>query len=460
MNDEAFVQRDRAKRPGLVDPQDLITRLLELENSVDRNRGSLSPSLASTAPPLTEEEEYLKDKQYQAEAYHTLINSGGRPSHTLDQMETVVDSPGEIGEILSFWQAQTWGSNSWKVFSPQATRWQCFLRFQRHARQQHFGDEKILLMAGSWDDWDEFLALNTKLRIRGGMRYTEYVKAARERLLRNGFTQRFQPCEDLSQQDKLTTWIEYLNYEYLWFELFEEDVEEGQQPHDDSWMVLVRSEVLQPGETEENILSADSKALLWAKEQKAEEDVKAAKLRVATLEAYHLQPQNSNDTPHSRRQQLQLAAAYANLAKTSAMLNKIRKRCDSIIDFIRATRVFRIARENAHNHVKLLRWILSQIPIIELESTTLYRTETNRGQDEINSAPTQHKKNNKRQRSDDDQPSRRESHKRARVIRPLRHRMATRSDDEPVDIHASLPRRSLRISMQTKGNGPTSKHNT
>ncbi|KAF2176858.1 hypothetical protein K469DRAFT_698118 [Zopfia rhizophila CBS 207.26] len=45
-------------------------------------------------------------------------------------------------------------------------------------------------------------------------RFPIYVEAVKKRLTKHGFTRIFQPEEDPGLQDKLTTWIEYLGYEY------------------------------------------------------------------------------------------------------------------------------------------------------------------------------------------------------------------------------------------------------
>lgn len=190
------------------------------------------------------------------------------------------------------------------------------------------------------------------MKIQGGIAYTEYVTAAKKRLLRNGCKETFQPCEDLSRQDPLTTWIEYLSYEYLWYETFKKNTERSQQQHDDAWIALLRSEVLEPGEREEKLWSADCGILQEAEEQRAEEDVRVASLKAATLEARKLEPRTSRYKSYSRQQQL--AAAHTDLTKAKAKYDRIKKRNNGISDFIQATKVFRVASTNALYHAKLL----------------------------------------------------------------------------------------------------------
>lgn len=48
----------------------------------------------------------------------------------------------------------------------------------------------------------------------------ELTEALKERLARHGFTRPFQLDEDAARQDKMTTWIEYLGYEYWWYDYY------------------------------------------------------------------------------------------------------------------------------------------------------------------------------------------------------------------------------------------------
>jgi hypothetical protein len=81
---------------------------------------------------------------------------------------------------------------------------------------------------------------------RTATRLSEYAEALRERLLRHGFPRRFQLDEDAARQDKLTTWIEYLGYQYWWFDRSRKLMEIDQRKHDEGWTKLLDSNVLAP----------------------------------------------------------------------------------------------------------------------------------------------------------------------------------------------------------------------
>jgi hypothetical protein len=75
-------------------------------------------------------------------------------------------------------------------------------------------------------------------------RMSIFIDSLKKRLTNHGFTQIFHLDQDLMWQDKLTTWIEYLNYEYRWHNEFIYLIERGQKRYDSAWKQLVDSKVL------------------------------------------------------------------------------------------------------------------------------------------------------------------------------------------------------------------------
>jgi hypothetical protein len=80
--------------------------------------------------------------------------------------------------------------------------------------------------------------------------FPEYVEEFKRRLPQHGFTRTFQLDEDPKQQDKLTAWIEYLNFEYSWYDRYTRSFKRLQPEYDEAWQKLVDSGVLRPGETD------------------------------------------------------------------------------------------------------------------------------------------------------------------------------------------------------------------
>lgn len=65
--------------------------------------------------------------------------------------------------------------------------------------------------------------------------FSAYADAMKRRLAQHGFTQPFQLQKDPTQQDALTTWVEYLNYEYFWLDWFSNAIQRLKPDHDKAW---------------------------------------------------------------------------------------------------------------------------------------------------------------------------------------------------------------------------------
>ena len=68
-----------------------------------------------------------------------------------------------------------------------------------------------------------------------------------------GLSGPFKPNKELDQQDKLMTWIEFLNHEYQNYDRSVAICNHWQPQHDEAWDKLVALMVLEPWETEESL---------------------------------------------------------------------------------------------------------------------------------------------------------------------------------------------------------------
>ncbi|KAF2189914.1 hypothetical protein K469DRAFT_683268 [Zopfia rhizophila CBS 207.26] len=434
---ESFIQRlrDRARRtsetvqsrPVALDQ--VAARLLQVSASKEAPpRSSFPPtrppvyegepypegllatnSSPSTLPPTPDEERYCKDLHGQTEAYHALVNDGGRPSHPLSLLEDIVKSPGEYREILSFWQDRG-KPDDWKVFMDQLSRWEDFRRLQKFARGQsdydhwrddweqghrhlrllgytnvtfagrsiddendwqyiwrrkkeNYGDEQIVIVSGQYRTWESFVGRQQPATREEG-RFPMYVKAVKGRLTKHGFTRTFQLDEDPARQDKLTTWIEYLGYEYWWYDQYALSKRQ-QQRLDDAWKKLVDANVLRPFETEEFICSIESGFMEQSEEDRAKEAVESAESAVMLTREAISDPRCVKRSPKESRQRLLEAQSKLDAAEKD--YDSVKRRHNLIYEFTERTKNIRIAKRNAERHSILLRWMLQQVPLIELE---------------------------------------------------------------------------------------------
>ncbi|ORY64283.1 uncharacterized protein BCR38DRAFT_515302 [Pseudomassariella vexata] len=130
-------------------------------------------------------------------------------------------------------------------------------------------------------------AKNSRQRANRGLdggEFAEYVEEAKLRLTRNGFTRSFELDEEPQRQDKLTTWIEYLDFEYAWYEWHARSVKLEQQVYDDAWEKLVDEGVLRPHETDVSKIDLASQRLNERLE--AQKAVESAKLAATSVYAW------------------------------------------------------------------------------------------------------------------------------------------------------------------------------
>lgn len=273
----------------------------------------------------------MQVRQVETAAYHALINEGGRPSHPLSRLRSIVASPGQYHDILAFWQDQ---SDEWQVFSKQLSRWQMFRAHQRASREPE--------------------------------RFPSYVEELNERLERHNFElpHSFEKSasgfsRQLDRQDKLATWIEYLSYEFTRHDEYDKWLKTCQPGYDAALAQLLEAHVLRPFEKirtpTTDICRPTSIEITRRREErrKAEEQCENARKQI--------QWRNALGNPQSEEEDRQLVEARERL-------RSIHKRTYVIADFARKTHAYRFALDRSERHELLLRWALDQIPMIEEET--------------------------------------------------------------------------------------------
>jgi hypothetical protein len=147
----------------------------------------------------------------QTKYYNMLIREGGRPSHPVSLGRDVLEHPGEYREILSYWQLRNNDAEGrvWNVFGSELSEWRKFREYQRRSR-----------------------LLKTENRL------DVYSQQLHSRLTRHGFMQSVQLHEDPKQQDRLTTWIEFLNFEYKIYDFYTGTIKRFQPQVDEAWKSL------------------------------------------------------------------------------------------------------------------------------------------------------------------------------------------------------------------------------
>lgn len=284
--------------------------------------------------PGSDNEALMQARQVETTAYHSLVNEGGRPSHPLRLLQTIVNGPGKYRDILAFWQDQ---SDEWQVFSKQLSRWQMFRAHQRVSREPDI--------------------------------FPKYVEELTQRLERHNFE--LPPAFDkapsgfsrhLDRQDKLATWIEYLNYEFTRHDDYTKWLETCQPGYDAALAQLMDAQILRPFEkvrtSTSDICRPSNMEITRRKEERrrAEEAWENAKKAVQWRTALGVSAPRHQIEEEDRQ-----------LVEAKERLRSVNKRAYVLSDFARKTHAYRFALDRSERHELLLQWVLDQIPLIEEE---------------------------------------------------------------------------------------------
>ncbi|KAL9528311.1 hypothetical protein SMMN14_08392 [Sphaerulina musiva] len=369
-----FVQRlrDISNRPrtSCALNLDQVNALLQSMPTTTPDLFRNSPSPATTASPLPQEEEDAECLRSETEAYHTLVHDGVHPPYPFHLLESFLWNPEqyleheEYGDIVYFWREHV-GNKAERtcICASQLSRWRTFRIVQNRIRERGVISESVLRHAAEWATMfslEDYVERHGS--IDGQWDFKEYAERLTRRLSKYGFTRPFQLERNLARQDKLTTWIEYLGYEYWSYNYAATFVKRSQRQHDKGWKKLVDSNLLQPEETYDVICDINTSIRHANEEERAEKAVQSATAAVSLTESTIAR---SDGSTTKLRQRLLAEQATLNAARGS--LESIKMRNDAITDFLYAIREYRCQKDEARRYSALLRWIVRQIPTIELE---------------------------------------------------------------------------------------------
>ncbi|KAM3429281.1 hypothetical protein NHJ13734_008239 [Beauveria thailandica] len=283
-------------------------------------------------------------------AYQELVDEGGRPLYPIDLIGDMFQDPDNYAETLRPWQLNISPVSPSGIFQKQLQRWRDFRKWQNDNRRREDNDDggfpayvewsKHIIqrdkkpkwaakrlaeieadpscLKSSWEDrqWERERQ-RRYCRERGCRGFRDYTEAVKRRLTRHGFTQPFtfneDPItfnEDPKNQDKLMTWIEYLNYEYWWLDKAESEAKR-----------------------------------IYELTQKDPERLRIPKARRISM----------------------LEHGTEKLLAAKRRLGQAQSRSFLIIQFVRATFGYDEAKMDAARHRVLVQWVLDQVPLIEAE---------------------------------------------------------------------------------------------
>jgi hypothetical protein len=379
----------RSYKSHAVDLDQVNARLLEINASPTPPK---QPQETPRTPDCDEEEDTYSITEETA-ACQELVADGGRPWYPFHLFEHVRKHPTEHHSMLRFWCFE----GDWVVYRKQWERWKSFRHWQDDNRgllnvhadfekqkagdlsyyERHGGDTSNLMTERRWANdfeslrnrrgWQHRYTVEHGLsRTKDEDRFRAYVLAVRARLDRHGFARPVQLGPDPKNQDILTTWIEYLNYEYWVHDGFADKATRLQSQQKQVLNAIVEAGVLRHGETIETIARFHHGLSYGLEDGKefAAEAVKAAELAVSAAQQAL---DGSQQASHRRRQETELARAKVRWEKAVETAKSVKKRAELISKYSLLESPQSEAIRLVEKHKILLQWILDQVPLIEAE---------------------------------------------------------------------------------------------
>ncbi|KZZ99638.1 hypothetical protein AAL_02210 [Moelleriella libera RCEF 2490] len=212
--------------------------------------------------------------------------------------------------------------------------------------------------------WKEFYWLRED---HGHGGFSGYISEAKRRLGRHGLTKEFEMDRDSTRQDELTTWFEYLNYEYSWLDHHTQYLTRLQAKYDKGWQKLVDSGVLRRGETAAELCSMESAIRSQSERDAAKKAVDHAKTAaVAALQTAMNDPNSKSRLRKPVRIRMMKQANFR-LEAAKASFKDVMRRGDLITDFVQEASDYRATERNLILQRFRLQWVKEQIPLIEAE---------------------------------------------------------------------------------------------
>ncbi|KAM7196945.1 hypothetical protein V8F33_005827 [Rhypophila sp. PSN 637] len=373
------LEDSNASQIGPVDADQLTSLLKKAQQDQERRREdeqdedveSEGRSRVTTSPEPA--------SAVQARWYNQLVRDGGRPLYSLDQLDEIASNPALHHSLL-----RPWASN------PDAPRplqnWWDFRRWQRDNRNWgsfddnaelaiYLEERKKYFRIEGYDNTEEaefeatlrsiWGSIYRKKRLtqrkrewetRGDQTFEGYVKAAKERLERHGFTQPFQLHQDTRLQDAWTTWVEYIEFNCWWLDRDIETLERLQIRHDTEWKMVQEGGVLNDGETPESICTKEAGSALHMELFRAAESLD--KMRKVFSRSKGGPDTTTSDEPTPNPKSLQRAEEIYEQAK---------KRVGLLRDFRNKVEPYRMRKERLPHRRALIPWLVEQASQIRQE---------------------------------------------------------------------------------------------
>ncbi|KAG4431787.1 hypothetical protein IFR05_012726 [Cadophora sp. M221] len=186
-------------------------------------------------------------------------------------------------------------------------------------------------------------------------RFDRYQRELHKNLARHEFERTFQLNEDQDRPDQLTTWIEYLGFEYVAYDQYAKIMKRLQKQYDEAWKKLVDAKVLKPSETKESLWIFGIKVQMKHEKSEAIKALESVTSAVQSAEKILLEAQSSGQSEQGLSQlERKLSTAKSKIATVTKTLQWASRRRKLISGYHNETRDYKNASNDASRQSILL----------------------------------------------------------------------------------------------------------
>ncbi|KAJ4182509.1 hypothetical protein NW755_010276 [Fusarium falciforme] len=352
--------------------------------------------LSRHASPATNHRAH--SKEVETIYYQQLVDDGGRPLYPIELIDEVLKNPEEHRELIQPLQSYPGNNQPFNIFLEQNERWKDFRKWQKDNRgleDENDTYEAFVKEVSFWEersnlDWAQIRfeaemkrnplhlepqwRYEMKARNRQRLRCRErdcngpadYFEAVKRRLASHGLTRPFELNEDPKQQDQLTTWIEYLSYEYWCLDGHAEDMERLAPKHDEAWKRLVDAKIVGPHETIDDIRSVRGSLQRDNDAQQAHIEVRMAKAEAQRVFNLTQESPERFLIPEKQRVEM-LNKVSRDVERAERRHKRVEVRNDKVSAFVSGTHEYARAKMKWACHSLYVQWVLKQLPLVEAE---------------------------------------------------------------------------------------------
>lgn len=310
----------------------------------------------------------------------------------------MLEKPEEYRELIQPLQKYPGDNQPFDIFLEQNERWKDFRKWQKdnrgledendtydaHVKEATFWAKRIKLDWARADfedklkrnplcleaEWRYEMKARNRQRLRCRERdcngSADYFEAVKRRLASHDITRPFELKEDPTQQDQLTTWIEYLGYEYWYLDEHAGDMERLAPKHDEAWKRLVDAKIVEPHETIDDIRSMRGSLQRENDAQQAHIEVRIAKAEAQRVFDLTQESPERFLIPEKQRVEM-LNKVSRDVERAERRHKRVKVRNDKVSTFVSGTHEYARAKMKWTCHSLYVLWVLKQLPLVEAE---------------------------------------------------------------------------------------------